>query len=156
MHVGPNKPASRGHVRIKDNDVSTAPNIQFNYLEAVSDIEDWRSTIRLTRKIMQGDALSVYRGDEIQPGQDVVSDAQIDIWVRKNVESAYHPSCSNRMGSKDDPLAVVDADCRLIGLKGLRVVDSSIFPSIPNGNLNAPTMMVAERAADIILGNITA
>jgi len=155
VHVGPNNPASRGHVRIKDGDVGTAPQIQFNYLKEASDIEDWRSTIRLTRKIMQGEALSAYRGDEIQPGRDVISDGQIDNWVRENVESAYHPSCSNRMGSKGDPLAVVDEECSLIGLDGLRVVDSSIFPSIPNGNLNAPTMMVAERAADIILGNIT-
>ena len=154
VHVGPNKPASRGHIRIRDAHISTPPQIQFNYLKEARDIEDWRATIRLTRMIMQGEAFGPYRGDEIQPGKDVVTDGQIDEWVRENAESAYHPSCSNRMGQEDDPLAVVNHQCQLIGLKGLRVVDSSIFPSIPNGNLNAPTMMLAERAADIILGNI--
>jgi choline dehydrogenase len=97
-------------------------------------------------------ALDEYRGDEIQPAVDLSDDDAVDAWVRANVETAYHPSCSCRMGALDDDLAVVDPDCRVRGLGGLRVVDSSVFPQIPNGNLNAPTIMVAERAAALIRG----
>ena len=151
VHVGPNKPASRGHVHIKSADIKDHPIILFNYLKEDSDKQDWRNTIRITRHVLQQEALAPFRGEEIQPGLNVSSNFEIDEWVKQNVESAYHPTSTCRMGSKDDPLAVVDAKCRVIGLQNLRVVDSSIFPSIPNGNLNAPTMMVAERAADIIL-----
>ena len=101
---------------------------------------------------MQQPALDAYRAEEIQPAVDLSDDAAIDAWVRENVETAYHPSCSCRMGAIDDAMAVVDPTCRVRGLAGLRVVDSSIFPTIPNGNLNAPTIMVAERAADLIMG----
>jgi choline dehydrogenase len=101
---------------------------------------------------LQQPALDAYRAEEIQPAVDLSDDAAIDAWVKDNVETAYHPSCSCRMGATDDPLAVVDPTCRVRGLTGLRVVDSSIFPTIPNGNLNAPTIMVAERAADLIMG----
>ena len=93
-----------------------------------------------------------FRGEEIQPGADVTSDEAIDEWVKQNVESAYHPSCGCKMGSDDDPMAVLDEECRVRGVANLRVVDSSVFPTIPNGNLNAPTIMVAERASDLILG----
>jgi len=151
VHVGPNKPSSRGHVAIKSASVSDHPEILFNYLQDTQDIKDWRETIRLTRTILSQDALSPYRGDEIQPGYDVTSDNAIDAWVRENVESAYHPSCTCKIGASDDDMAVVDKDCRVYGINNLRVVDSSIFPTIPNGNLNAPSMMVAEKAADIIL-----
>ena len=154
VHVGPNKPSSRGHVAIKSAQVYDHPEIQFNYLQSEQDRQDWRNAIRVTRHILQQEALSPYRGDEIQPGAAVQSDEQIDAWVRANVESAYHPCSSCKMGAKDDIMAVVDPQCRVIGAENLRVVDSSIFPSIPNGNLNAPTMMLAERAADIILGQI--
>lgn len=153
VHVGPNKPSSRGHVHINSADVKDHPTIQFNYLKDDTDREDWRNTIRVTRHVLGQDALAPYRGTEIQPGLDVTSDAAIDAWVQKNVESAYHPTSTCRMGSPDDPMAVVDPQCRVIGLQNLRVVDSSIFPTIPNGNLNAPTMMVAERAADILLAD---
>lgn len=152
VHVGPNKPASRGRVMIRSSDPGAAPSIRFNYLSAQQDIEDWRAAIRLTRELLSQPALAPYRGAEIQPGADVQTDADIDAWVRANVESAYHPSCSVKMGAADDRMAVLDAECRVKGLVGLRVVDSSIFPSITNGNLNAPTMMVAERAADLIRG----
>ncbi len=152
VHVGPNKPFSRGHVRVTSSNVKDAPEILFNYLQDKRDVEDWRNTIRVSRGILQQTALAPYRGDEIQPGQDIVSDEAIDQWVRDNVESAYHPSCTNKMGDAKDDMAVVDPSCRVIGLKNLRVVDSSIFPSIPNGNLNAPTMMLAEKASDIIRG----
>ena len=151
VHVGPNKPKSRGHVHIKSRDVHDHPIIKFNYLKEDADMQDWRNTIRISRNVLQQEALTPFRGEEIQPGKTVTSDSEIDEWVRQNVESAYHPTSTCRMGAKDDALAVVDPQCRVIGLENLRVVDSSIFPSIPNGNLNAPTMMVAERAADIIL-----
>lgn len=153
VHVGPNKPASRGHVRIKSARADDKPSITFNYLSDDRDVEDWRKCIRLTRQIMNQPAMDDFRGDEIQPGADVVTDKAIDDWVRDNVESAYHPSCTCKIGSLSDPGAVVGTDCRVIGLENLRVVDSSIFPTIPNGNINAPSIMVAEKASDIILGN---
>jgi len=152
VHVGPNKPVSRGRVRIRDNNPLSRPAILFNYLQASEDIAKWRSCIHLTREILSQPALDPYRGREIQPGVKIYPDAEIDAWVRSHVESAYHPAGTCKMGSSDDPFAVVDASCRVRGIKGLRVVDSSIFPSLTNGNLNAPTIMVAEKAADLILG----
>ncbi|MEP3889480.1 MAG: choline dehydrogenase [Hellea sp.] len=152
VHVGPNKPKSRGYVRIKSPEMTEKPNIKFNYLEDKRDVRVWRKTIRLTREILSQKALEPYRGEEIQPGKTVTSDADIDGWVRENVESAYHPSCTCKIGAYNDDMAVLDSECRVRGLSNLRVVDSSIFPTITNGNLNAPTMMVAEKAADMILG----
>ncbi|GGO89241.1 oxygen-dependent choline dehydrogenase [Marinobacterium nitratireducens] len=151
VHVGPNKPKSRGRVRIVSANPDDKPSILFNYLQHPQDIEDWRAVIRLTREIIAQPAFDAYRGDEIQPGKGVETDAEIDAWVRENVESAYHPSCTCKIGADDDPMAVLDAECRVRGVEGLRVVDSSVFPTITNGNLNAPTIMVAERAADMIL-----
>jgi len=152
VHVGPNKPKSRGSVTIASADPAAAPRILFNYLQHQDDIAVWRKCIRLTREIIAQPAMDAFRGDEIQPGTDIASDANIDTWVRENVESAYHPCGTCRMGQAGDPGAVVDTDCRVIGLDGLRVVDASIFPTVPYGNINAPTIMVAEKAADIILG----
>ncbi|GAB3484199.1 choline dehydrogenase [Marinomonas epiphytica] len=152
VHVGPNKPESRGKVWITSANPSDKPRILFNYISTEQDKQDWRDTIRLTREVLQQPALAPYRGDEIQPGMSIQTDEQIDQWVKENVESAYHPSCTCKMGSDDDPMAVLDAQCQVRGMKRLRVVDSSIFPSITNGNLNAPTIMVAEKAADAILG----
>jgi len=152
VHVGPNKPKSRGHVRIISPDAFHKPEITFNYLSHADDVADWRRVIRLTRNILGQDALEPYRGREIQPGAEVQTDDEIDSWVRQNVESAYHPSCSCKIGSDDDPMAVLDCQCRVRGATGLRVVDSSVFPAITNGNLNAPTIMVAEKMADSILG----
>jgi choline dehydrogenase len=154
VHVGPNNPFSRGRVRINSSDPAQTPSILFNYLEHEQDRQDWRDLIRLTREILEQNALEQYRGDEIQPGADVQTDAQIDQWVRQNVESAYHPSCSVKIGADNDPMAVLDAQCRARGIEQLRVVDSSVFPAITNGNLNAPTIMLAERAADIIKGEL--
>ncbi len=151
VHVGPNKPQSRGTVSIVSNDPHAKPKIEFNYISTEQDKQDWRDCIRLTREIMAQSALDQYRGDEIQPGTDVTSDQAIDQWVKENVESAYHPSCTCKMGDDNDVMAVLDSQCRVRGIENLRVVDSSIFPTIPNGNLNAPTIMVAERAADFIL-----
>ena len=152
VHVGPNKPHSRGAVRIVSDSPREHPLVQFNYLAAREDVEDWRATIKLTREILGQPAMDRFRGEEIAPGKAIQSDAEIDAWVRQSVESAYHPSCTCKMGSDDDPLAVLDAKCQVRGIAQLRVVDSSVFPSITNGNLNAPTIMVAERAADIIAG----
>ncbi|MGB2079808.1 MAG: choline dehydrogenase, partial [Vibrio sp.] len=151
VHVGPNKPESRGYVAITSNDPTAKPDIQFNYISTEQDRQDWRDCIRLTREILSQPAMDEFRGQEIQPGVNIDSDEAIDNWVKHNVESAYHPSCTCKMGNKNDPSAVVDETCAVIGLHKLRVVDSSIFPVIPNGNLNAPTIMVAERAADMIL-----
>ena len=153
VHVGPNKPSSRGHIHITSNDPKAHPEILFNYISTEQDKQDWRDCIRLTREILSQPALTQYSNGEIQPGSDVESDDEIDAWVRANVESAYHPSCTCKMGADSDPLAVLDSDCRVRGIAQLRVVDSSVFPTITNGNLNAPTIMVAEKAADNILGN---
>ncbi|EGR0313005.1 choline dehydrogenase [Vibrio parahaemolyticus] len=153
VHVGPNKPESRGSVEVVSSNPNDKPKIEFNYISTEQDKQDWRDCIRLTREILNQPAMDEFRGDEIQPGLNITTDKQIDEWVKQNVESAYHPSCSCKMGADDDPLAVLDEQCQVRGIQGLRVVDSSIFPTIPNGNLNAPTIMVAERAADMILGN---
>lgn len=152
VHVGPNKPESRGYVRIRSANPEDKPSILFNYISTEQDKQDWRDCIRLTREILNQPAMDQYRGEEIQPGMDISSDEAIDQWVKENVESAYHPSCTCKMGADEDPMAVLDSECRVRGIENLRVVDSSIFPTIPNGNLNAPTIMVAEKAADMILG----
>ncbi len=152
VHVGPNKPRSRGQVEIADPDPRSAPNIRFNYLCAPEDVADWRRVIRLTREIIAQPALDPYRGAEIQPGADVESDDAIDDWVRSHAESAYHPCGTCKIGAVEDPLSVVDPDLRVIGVDGLRVIDSSVFPTIPNGNLNAPSIMVGEKGSDLVLG----
>lgn len=152
VHVGPNKPKARGSVAISSGDANEAPRLQFNYLQDQEDINAWRRCIRLTREILNQPALDEFRGPEIQPGETITSDEDIDQWVRENVESAYHPCGTCKMGHKDDPASVVDNECRVIGIEGLRVVDASVFPTVPNGNINAPTIMVAEKAADLILG----
>ncbi len=152
LHVGPNKPKSRGWVRIASNDPRAKPKILFNYLAHEDDRANFRACLRLSREIIAQPAMDPYRGEEIQPGVSVESDEEMDAWIRQNAESAYHPSCTCKIGAENDPLAVLDPDCRVRGVEALRVVDSSAFPTITNGNLNAPTIMVAEKAADIILG----
>jgi choline dehydrogenase len=151
-HVGPMRSKSRGTVRLASRDPLAPPKIRFNYLSHEDDMPEMRACVRLTRELFQQPAFAPYRGRELQPGADVQTDAQIDDFVRARVESAYHPSCTCRMGSKDDPLAFTDAHAADIGLEGLRVVDSSIMPSVTTGNLNAPTIMLAEKAADHIRG----
>jgi len=151
-HVGPMRSRSRGFVRLASANPLDHPKIRFNYLSHVDDRAEMRACVRLTREIFAQTAFDRYRGREIQPGVDVVTDEQIDAFVRDKVETAYHPSCTCRMGRRDDPMAVVDAETKVIGIDGLRVVDSSIMPSITTGNLNAPTIMLAEKAADHILG----
>lgn len=150
VHVGHNKGTSRGWIRAKSGDFRDKPDIQFNYLQTQEDIEGFRACVRLTREIIKQPAFDDYLDGEIQPGESVQTDEEIDAFVRQAVESAYHPSCSCKMGTDD--MAVVDPQTRVRGLQGLRVVDSSIFPTIPNGNLNGPTIMLAERASDLIKG----
>jgi choline dehydrogenase len=151
-HVGPMRSKSRGWVRLASADPRDQPKICFNYLSQPDDWLEMRACVRLTREIFAQPAFDRYRGREIQPGADVQTDEQIDAFVRDKVETAFHPSSSCKMGRPDDPKAVVDAETRVIGIDGLRVVDSSIMPSITTGNLNAPTIMLAEKAADHILG----
>lgn len=153
VHVGPNKPKSRGHVRITSSNVNDAPNIDNRYMTHADDISVWRQCIRLTREIIAQPAMDKYRGDEFYPGTEVETDAQIDAWVKDNVESAYHHCGTCKMGTADDKMAVVDAQCKVIGINGLRIIDASIFPTVTNGNINAPTIMAAEKAADMILGH---
>jgi len=151
-HVGPMRSRSRGWVRLSSADALDKPKIRFNYMSCAEDWSEMRACLRLTREIFTQPAFDRYRGREIQPVADVETDEQIDAFIREKVESAYHPSCTCKMGRHDDPMAVVDSQARVIGVEGLRVVDSSIMPSITTGNLNAPTIMLAEKAADHILG----
>ena len=152
VHVGPNKPTSRGEVAIRSDDPREHPRVLFNYITTEKDRADWRLCIRWTREILGQSAMDRFRGEEIAPGAAITTDNQIDEWVRRNVESAYHPSCTCKIGADNDPTAVLDASCRVRGIDQLRVIDSSTFPRITNGNLNAPTVMLAERAADLVTG----
>jgi choline dehydrogenase len=154
-HVGPMRSRSSGWVRLRSSDPRDKPRILFNYMSQPEDWIEMRACVRLTREIFAQPAFDPYRGREIQPGAGVQTDEQIDAFIRDKVESAYHPSCTCRMGRPADPLAVVDSEARVIGVSGLRVVDSSIMPSITTGNLNAPTIMLAEKAADHIRGVAT-
>jgi choline dehydrogenase len=151
-HVGPMRSKSRGHVKLRSKDARAKPRIRFNYLSHPDDLVDFRAGLRLAREIFAQKAFDPYRGREIQPGKDVQTDDEIDAFVRSKVESAYHPSCSCKMGRSSDLMAVVDAEGRVYGVEGLRVIDSSVMPSITTGNLNAPTIMLAEKMADHVLG----
>ena len=152
VHVGPMRSPSRGAITLRSADPADAPVIRFNYMSEAQDWEEFRACIRLTREVFGQTAMHPHVKHEIQPGAGVQSDAQIDAFIRDHAESAYHPCGTARMGRADDPGAVVDPECRVIGVDGLRVVDSSIFPQVTNGNLNAPSIMVGEKAADHILG----
>jgi choline dehydrogenase len=151
-HVGPMRSASRGAVSLRSNDASDAPMIRFNYMSEESDWVDFRKCIRLTREIFAQDAFKPFVSHEIQPGADVTSEVDLDAFIRGHAESAYHPCGTCRMGRADDGHAVVDPQGRVIGVEALRVADSSIFPRITNGNLNAPSIMVGEKIADHVLG----
>lgn len=151
-HTGPMRSTSRGEVTLKSTDPREAPRIFFNYMSQEKDWEEFRTCIRLTREIFAQEAFKPFVKHEIQPGSAVDSDAEIDAFIREHAESAYHPCGTCRMGRKDDPMAVVDPQNRVIGVDGLRLADSSIFPQITNGNLNAPSIMTGEKASDHILG----
>ncbi|MBI1219168.1 MAG: choline dehydrogenase [Rhodobacteraceae bacterium] len=151
-HVGPMRSPSRGAITLRSGRPEDAPVIRFNYMSTEADWQDFRACVRLTREVFGQEAFKPYVKREIQPGAGVETDAEIDAFIREHAESAYHPCGTARMGRADDPLAVVDPECRVIGVEGLRVADSSIFPRIPNGNLNGPSIMVGEKAADHVLG----
>ncbi|KAB2681110.1 choline dehydrogenase [Brucella tritici] len=151
-HVGPMRSKSRGSVTLRSANPREKPVIKFNYMSHEDDWADFRHCVRLTREIFGQAAFNPYRGAEIQPGPHVQSDDEIDNFIKEHVESAFHPCGTCKMGAVDDPTAVVDAECRVIGVEGLRVADSSIFPRITNGNLNGPSIMVGEKASDHILG----
>ena len=151
-HVGPMRPTSRGSIRLASADPREPPRILFNYLATEGDRREFRDGVRLTREIFAQKAFDPFRGAELSPGPAVTSDAALDAHLRRKAESAYHPSCTCTMGADDDPLAVVDGDLRVRGTEGLRVVDASVMPAVVSGNLNAPTIMIAEKAADLILG----
>ena len=151
-HVGPMRSKSRGTVTLRSGDPHDKPMIRFNYMSHADDWADMRACVRLTREIFQQPAFAACRGREIQPGADCTSDERIDAFIAEKAESALHPSCTCKMGSLDDPTAVVDSELRVIGVEGLRVIDSSVMPSITTGNLNAPTIMIGEKGADHVLG----
>ena len=152
MHVGPMRSKSRGWVRIKGKDPTTSPEIKFNYMSHPNDWEDFRRCIKITRNILNQPSFSSLAGLAINPNDKITTDQEIDEFIKENVESAYHPCGTMKMGDKNDPMAVVDSECRIIGLDNIRVVDSSVFPRITNGNTNAPSIMVGEKISDSILG----
>ena len=151
VHVGPVRSDARGHVRITSSDPQVHPEVVFNYLSTPQDRQEWIEAIRCTRKIMTQDALAPYRGEEIAPGPQVQTDEQILDFVRQQLESAYHPSCTCKMGTA--PQSVTDPTLAVHGVQGLHVVDASVMPTITNGNIYAPVLMIAEKAADLITGS---
>jgi len=151
LHVGPMNTDVRGHVKIKSKKATDYPEICFNYLSTDQERREWVEAIRCSRNLINQSAFDQLRGEELSPGQKVQTDEEILDFVAREGESAYHPSCTCKMGY--DEMAVVDQELKVHGVEGLRVVDASIFPSITNGNIYAPVMMVAEKAADLILGN---
>ena len=141
---------ARGWIKLKSDKATDHPRIQPFYLQTERDRREFRDAVKLTREIFAQKAFEPYRGPEIQPGDNATSDADIDAFVRARGDSAYHPSCTCKMGT--DAMAVVDPQARVHGLEGLRVVDASIMPSVVSGTLNAPTIMMAEKCADMIAG----
>ncbi|MGI9600363.1 MAG: choline dehydrogenase [Acidimicrobiales bacterium] len=152
VHVGPMYSESTGSVQITSTDPRRKPAIRFNYLSTERDRREWVEAVRTARRILEQPAFTAFNGGEISPGPSVQTDDEIIEWVTRDAETALHPSCTARMGVDD--MAVVDPDSlRVHGTEGLRVVDASVLPVVTNGNIYAPTMMVAEKAADLILGN---
>ena len=151
-HTGPMRSPSRGSITLSSAEPKAAPKILFNYMSHEQDWMDFRRCIRLTREIFAQQAFKPFVKHEIQPGNAAQSDDELDGFIREHVESAFHPCGTCKMGATSDPMAVVDSECRVIGVDNLRLADSSIFPRITNGNLNAPSILVGEKAADFILG----
>ena len=152
VHIDLMRPKSRGHVRIRSADPGLPPSIVFNYLADPRDRIDLRASVRLTREILAQPALAPYRGEELFPGPAIQTDAEIDNWLKSAIETCYHPVGTCRMG-RDARTAVVDDQLRVHGLQGLRIVDASVMPDIVSGNTNAPTIMIAEKASDMIRGH---
>lgn len=151
-HVSPMRSKSRGSITLRSADAMDKPVVRFNYMSHPDDWTEMRAGVRLTREIFAQPAFDSFRGEEIAPGADIVTDDEIDAFIREKIESGYHPCGTCKIGASDDPMAVVDSELRVIGVDGLRVVDSSVMPSITTGNLNAPTIMIGEKGADHILG----
>ncbi|WP_319802689.1 GMC oxidoreductase [Marinobacter nanhaiticus] len=152
VHVGPMRPTSRGYLKLKSDKPGDHPIIEPNLLSTERDRWEMRESVKLTREIFAQKAFDPYRGKELRPGEEMNSDAAIDAFVRQYSDSAYHPSCTCKMGNANDPMAVVDEQARVYGVQNLRVVDASIMPSVVSGNLNGPTIMLAEKCADHIRG----
>jgi choline dehydrogenase len=153
VHVGPMRSKSVGHIRLRSTDPRMHPIIQPNYLSHEQDFIEFRRCIEVSREIFAQKAFEPFRGEELAPGENCTTNEQIDEFVRSKAASAYHPSCTCKMGRSDDPMAVVDGETMNVhGLEGLKIADASVMPSIVSGNLNAPTIMIAEKAADIIAG----
>ena len=150
FHASPNRPKSRGFVKIKTKNPDEDPIIQFNYLQEEEDLIQMRESVTIANKIFTQPSLSNYLGEQIRPGYDCKTNQQLDEIIRDTSDTAYHPSCTNKMGT--DGMSVVDQETKIYGLRNLRVIDSSIMPDIVSGNLNAATLMIAEKASDIILG----
>ena len=152
MHIGPMRPTSKGYLKLKSRDPEEHPKIVANYLTTEGDMQEMRDSITLAREIFAQKAFDPFRGEELRPGADVKTEHQMDEFIRNTADTEYHPSCTCKIGLSSDPMAVVDPNLKVIGLDGLRVVDASVMPSVVSGNLNGPTVMIAEKAADIILG----
>lgn len=151
-HVGPMRPTSRGYVKIRSNDPTDQPEILFNYMGTENDREEMRDAIRLTREIISQKSFDRYRGEELSPGKDAQTDSEIDEFIRERGESAYHPTCTCKMGPESDDKAVVDSGGSVYGVENLRVADASIMPDLISGNTDTPTVMIAEKLSDHILG----
>ena len=149
FHASPNRPKSRGFVEIKSNNYFDSPKIQFNYLEDEEDLKQMRDSVKIVNKIFEQDSMKKYLGDQLRPGYNT-TDNELDEIIRETADTAYHPSCTNKMGV--DSMSIVDQETKVYGVDSLRVIDSSIMPDILSGNLNAGTIMIAEKAADMILG----
>ncbi|WP_410481670.1 choline dehydrogenase [Pseudomonas plecoglossicida] len=152
IHMTLMRADSRGYLKITSADPSVKPDIKFNYLQEESDLVSLREALKLTRELVSQEAFDELRGEELEPGIDCQTDEQLDRWIRKVVATAYHPSCTCRMGTKDDPMAVVTPDLRIRGIANLRVADASVMPEVIASNTNAPTIMIGEKAADLIKG----
>lgn len=153
VHVGPMNSDVRGSIKIKSRDPKEYPALRFNYLSTTTDRQEWIEALRCARKILNQPAFEEFNGGEVSPGPKVETDQEILDWVAKDSETALHPSCTCKMGPATDPAAVVDPKTMKVhGVEGLHVVDASVMPYITNGNLYAPVMMIAEKAADLIMG----
>jgi choline dehydrogenase len=153
-HVGPMRPTSRGFVKLKSSNPIDSPRIQFNYMQTEHDLNEMREGIKIARNIFHQKSFDHYRGKEISPGENINSNDGLNNFIRSKGDTAYHPSCTCKMGNDD--MSVVDQDLKVYGVEKLRVVDASIMPNIVSGNLNATTVMIAEKASDLIQNKITA
>ena len=149
FHASPNRPKSRGFVDIKSNDYRDSPKIQFNYLQNEDDLQQMRDSVGIANNILSQPSMEKYLGEQIRPGKNC-SKEELDNIIKDTADTAYHPSCTNKMGI--DSMSVVNEEGKVYGVENLRVIDSSIMPDILSGNLNAGTIMIAEKISDMILG----